>query len=354
MISTEEILLRSSSSALNQQLENGSFQPGHNGPYMDPETPVRNTSHWLISFLKSYELTGDQKFKVAGEKALGYLMSSEARPNKFTFFHRKNSQKDQTNGVMGQAWTLEALEFAYRKLGDDQILKLAREVFQMHPYDDRYKAWKIVNLDGSIRGFDFTLNHQLWFAAIGNLIANHGDSEFKSEIDDFFNSLPKILKTYKNGVIKHFPILYQKPGLKKKLGALRYILTETSDQKEHLYTKSVGYHGFNLYALGLIYAENPELAIFKTNKFRSMIQVLDSEDFKIDLKNSKYSFDYNPPGFELGFALQTFGDPEKAFLYLNEDIEHSWSEKSEMWGVTNKYDPQTAAARVYESYQLIP
>ncbi len=350
----EEILVRSAQVALELQNSDGSMPPGHNGPYLDPETPVRNTSHWTISFLKAYELTGEVKFKLAGEKSVGYLMSSEARPGNFTFFHRRNSQKDQTNGVMGQAWTLEALEFAYRKLGDDQILKLAQDVFQLHPYDQRYKAWSIVNLDGSVRGFDFTLNHQLWFAAIGNLIAEHGNHEFKSDIDNFLNELPKILKTYKNGVIKHFPILYQKPGLKKKLGALRYILKETNAQKEQLYFKSVGYHGFNLYALGLIYTKNPELAIFKTDKFHSMIQVLDSENFKNDLRKSKYSFDYNPPGFELGFALQTFGEPEKASFYLNEDIERSWSEKSGIWGVSNKFDSHTAAARVYESYQLIP
>jgi hypothetical protein len=38
------------------QKEDGSFPPGYNGSYDDPETPVRNTGHWLITFLKAYEI----------------------------------------------------------------------------------------------------------------------------------------------------------------------------------------------------------------------------------------------------------------------------------------------------------
>jgi hypothetical protein len=32
------------------QREDGSFPPGHNGPYFNPEIPIRNTGRWLIIF----------------------------------------------------------------------------------------------------------------------------------------------------------------------------------------------------------------------------------------------------------------------------------------------------------------
>ena len=37
--------------------------PGHNGPYHDPETPVRNTGHCLILFSYCYSRTVDDKYK---------------------------------------------------------------------------------------------------------------------------------------------------------------------------------------------------------------------------------------------------------------------------------------------------
>lgn len=351
-MNTEELIVTSSWSALSKQNPDGSFQPGHNGPYKDPETPVRNTSHWLISFLKSHELSGEKKFKEAAEKCLGYLMSEEARPMKATFWHRKNPKKDFSNGLMGQAWTLEALEYAYRFFGDDQLLQVASDVFKLHPYSTRHKAWETVNVDGSIRGFDPTFNHQLWFAASGNLVAQHGDQDMQSQILDFLNALQDTMKVYPDGVIMHHPTGYQKVG-RKALFFERYREFRTpKNQKEYTYLKSVGYHGFNLYALGLVHNVYPELQFFKSSLFKSMVKAIGTVSFKSSLSKSPYSYNYNPPGFELGFALQKFGDPAKAQFFLSEDFKRSYSSEAKQWGLLNPIDPLTAAARVYESYQL--
>lgn len=37
---------------------------------------------------------------------------NEARPMAATFWHRKNPEKDACNGLIGQAWTIEALTMA--------------------------------------------------------------------------------------------------------------------------------------------------------------------------------------------------------------------------------------------------
>ncbi|MCS5488965.1 hypothetical protein [Algoriphagus limi] len=351
-MNTEELLVTSSWSALSKQNPDGSFQPGHNGPYKDPETPVRNTSHWLISFLKSHELSGEKKFKEAAEKCLGYLMSEEARPMNATFWHRKNPKKDFSNGLMGQAWTIEALEYAFRFFGDERIFSLAKDVFRLHPYKSRERAWEIVNVDGSIKGFDKTFNHQLWFAASGTLLAKHGDAEISDQTNDFLGALDDLMKVYPDGVIMHHPRGYQKVGKKARLLASYKEFRIPKIQKQYNYLKSVGYHGFNLYALGLIHNVHPELPFFNSSLFKSMVKVIGTDSFKSNLSKSPYSYNYNPPGFELGFALQKFGEYSNAEYFLVEDYKRSYSIEKKQWGLKNQVDPETASARVYELYQL--
>ncbi len=347
-----EILVRSAYSVLKFQNSNGAMPAGHNGPYYDPETPVRNTSHWTISFLKTYELTGEIKYKQAAESCLSFLTSPEARPMSATFWHRKNPKKDFSNGIMGQAWTLEALEYAYRKLDDDRFLKIAEEVFLLHPYKPEHKAWQTVNVDGSIRGFDPTFNHQLWFAAIGSIIAEHGNVLIKDQTDNFLRALPNTMKSYPDGVIMHHPTGYLLVSRRERIKASYRDFRVPKQEKEYTYLKSVGYHGFNLYALGLIHNIHPNLPFFSSDLFQSMIRVIGTEKFKRDLKLSPYSFPYNPPGFELGFALQKFGDSNQALYFLKEDYTRSFSQESHQWGKINPIDSETAAARVYEAYQL--
>ena len=60
--------------SLKKQNNDGSMSPGHNGPYHDPETPVRNTSNYLMAFLRAWELSNDDKFLRGAEKCLNYLI----------------------------------------------------------------------------------------------------------------------------------------------------------------------------------------------------------------------------------------------------------------------------------------
>ncbi|WP_295101702.1 hypothetical protein [uncultured Candidatus Kuenenia sp.] len=48
-----DIIVQSGRAALQLQAKDGSFPQGCNGPYHDPETPARNTAHWLITMLKA-------------------------------------------------------------------------------------------------------------------------------------------------------------------------------------------------------------------------------------------------------------------------------------------------------------
>ena len=87
-ITTYELLERSARAALDWQREDGSFPPGRNGVYDEPETPVRTTSKWLTTLSKVYEITGEQTYADAANDAADYLLSDEARPYGYTFHSR--------------------------------------------------------------------------------------------------------------------------------------------------------------------------------------------------------------------------------------------------------------------------
>jgi rhamnogalacturonyl hydrolase YesR len=167
--------------------ENGYIPGGHNGPYYDKETPVRNTAHWSTIFAFLYRKTNKSEYLAAVEKCADYLMSEAARPMQASYFCRTNVNKDLSNGTIGQAWAIEGLVSAYKVTNNKAYIETAREVFLLHPFDERYKLWKVVNVDGSIRQFDMTFNHQLWLAASGTvLLAELPDAEIKSQCQMFF------------------------------------------------------------------------------------------------------------------------------------------------------------------------
>jgi hypothetical protein len=61
-----DFILNSCCEALTYQDKIKGYMPaGHNGPYFDPETPVRNTAHWCISFIKSYRISKRIEFREA-------------------------------------------------------------------------------------------------------------------------------------------------------------------------------------------------------------------------------------------------------------------------------------------------
>ncbi len=114
---------------------------------------------------------------------------------------RNNPEKDFSNGLIGQAWVIEALDYAARKLGDDRLVKLAEDVFLRHPFDERKGRWQVVNVDGSYDPVDMTFNHQLWFAAAGSFLKEN--SRIRQQVRRFMDTLDTNLEIYDNGLIVH-------------------------------------------------------------------------------------------------------------------------------------------------------
>ena len=365
---------RSAEAALLTQRSDGSMPPGHNGPYRDPETPVRNTAHWLITFLHSYEYTQKTEFKAAAEKAAEYLLTPGARPMAQTFLCRTNQAKDFSNGLIGQAWVIEALAAASDKLQSPKYKKLAKTLFNLHPFDEKKGLWKVVNVDGSYRDFDMTFNHQLWFAATGAMLSEDPQDAIAKKIICFLNMLPGMFKVSSSGLISHPLVLktnFLKNCKKKVFGLyerLRYI-SKTSEYKE------AGYHAFNLYAMAILKERFQGHSFWQTNKFKKTLEYIDQNEFRQLLQSSKhysdfyrlnvhpdtpscnrYGYPYNPVGFEVAFALKVFSNSSsdinsKMSFWASSQFNNSFDFDNNMLS-RNTEDPITLSARIYEATRL--
>ena len=349
-----ELIEKSACAAFVQQKPDGSMPPGCNGPYHDPETPVRNTAHWLFLFASLYMKTGDAKWKTAGEWAVEYLLSSEARPYGKTFHCRNKAGKDKCNGLIGQAWVIEALVQAAAAFDRQVAYSLAEDVFLLHPWDSNVGIWKRVEVDGTELPYDVTFNHQLWFAAAGGMLAKTPEAQIRAE--NFLEKVAAKVQLYPNGVIFHASAMgsltdHLKTGLKLFLRELKS-RSNNHAMKTQLYSKSAGYHGFNLYAFAMLKKVFPDAPVWKTDKFKNLVAAHRNGQFIHDVKNSVFGYRYNLSGIEIAFAVETFfQNKQEAANWLNRQFEETWLDEARPLskGVP---DPDTAMARIYQAARL--
>tara|TARA_Y100000588_G_C14276656_1_gene934657 strand:+ start:2821 stop:3903 length:1083 start_codon:yes stop_codon:yes gene_type:complete len=317
-VNIEKLLIDCINEKLEKE-ENFFLISGHNGPYFDEETLVRNASHWLIIFSCLYKRTGQSLYFELGERCIKAIKLDEYRPFRASFYCRKSRKKDLSNGLMGQAWVIEALLYADPIFPGHGLYEIAEELFLLHSYDEDRCIWHVSSVDGTILDFDRTFNHQLWFCAVGSLFGNN--SQILSMCDRFFENVAIKPKLYKNGVIYHDSNIFSWSVEKNKgvRNAINYILDIISDfkNKNKLYSKSVGYHGFNIYAYTLMKKRYGKHEFFESDIYKKILNVMHNEEFFEDLSKSHYSYAYNPPGFEFSYAAIDSGDELLASKLLN-------------------------------------
>lgn len=345
-----DLIIRSADAALDLQKADGSMPPGHNGPYHDPETPVRNTSHWLITFLKVYEISGEQKYRIAAERAVHYLLSDKIRPHNATFWCLKSPKNHPSNGLIGQAWVIEALVYAANLLDIQECYSLAESLFLLHPWDENKKAWRKVHINGTIDEFDYTFNHQLWFAAASGLLKNTPEALERAKL--FINNLKKHMIIYRNGVIKHInPFFIGRPIDIVKLPIK--VIYFYGLYRKYYYLKAVGYHAFNLYALSILKNSFNSFRLPEPISFERLFSPIQNDTFIRELDQSKYAYPYNPAGIEIAYSLQTFYPERSAQIkeWLHRQFLRTWNDKIHMMS-KNAADPTTNAARIYQAARL--
>jgi len=348
------------------------FIPGNNGPYQDPETPVRNYGHWLITFSKCFELTGEQIYLKKIKALADYLISNKSRLYGFSFYHRFKKGKDKCNGLIGQAWTFEALAEASAVIRDTKYVDIAQEVFFDHKFNNKLGLWHRLEIDGNILSIDDTFNHQLWFAACASLLNTPRREEIRGRIFRFMECLPKNLSVLDSGLIYH-PIernlnnigfgISTKLKLDKSVKLILSLLTKRKlqanhkAQREKMIYKSVGYHQFNMYAFGMLKESLPDHPYWQSTIFKQSVKFLLSNEFKDRLSNNVYGFPYNPAGFEVPYILSVLSDltseeiADISSWWVNEQLRRCYNPKTKMMD-RNTEDYLTLTARIYELTRL--
>jgi hypothetical protein len=369
-----DIIIGSAESLLLLQEKDGSFPAGHNGPYYDEELPLRNTGHVLMILLKAYELSGKDIYLKAALKALSYITDDERRPMGATFWVRKNPQKDFSNGLIGQAWVIEALAYAAESLNDDSLNKLAEEVFLLHPFDEQTGRWQVVNVDGSYGPVDMTFNHQLWFAAAGSLL--QGSEVIQGQVKQFMNKLDSNLELYDNGLIVHAlgGNGHKKQSFKKRLKRLikaQLLERGKAPYENEVINKAIGYHAFNTHGFSLLYNNTKDHQFWQSKTYSQILNFLLTDLFRNGLNYflpdaahkgkvlpfNRLGYSYNPPGFEVAFTVQTFKEHYKdeyeklISMWLGRQIERTLDSKSSLMNKQTD-DTVTLSARMYEAVRL--
>jgi hypothetical protein len=353
MMKLFEIIEQNAQAALKQQSVDGAMPPGHNGPWGNIETPVRNTGYWLITFLKCYEIAGDIKYLEAANKAINYLVSDAARPLNFAFWHRKSSRKDANNGLVGQAWTIEALAIASLQLEREDLAKIVEAVFLMHPYDYSTGLWSTLKVNGEPGLPKLTINQQIFFAAAASLITDPKSREIPRRVRHFLSTVHKYIKFNKHGIITHqFQVMGQSYvfGLIDQLRWMKKLITNGQMLKE----LGIGYHSFNLYGLSILASAYPDLGCWNNKVFQDMWKGIDTEYLQSQAENNPYCYVYNPTGIEVAYAIQTFR-PESTDIaekWLNSQFSRTLDRELNLMNNGNSLDPLTLMARIYEAIRL--
>jgi len=357
-----DLIIQSANNYLRLQNSDGSFNPGHNGPWWNKDSPIRNTSHIALLLYKAHKLTRDKKYLVSAMKACEFIMLDKNRPYNFNFYCR--AEADKVNGLIGVSWALEPLITIGIEMKITKYLNFSKKIIEMHNYNRKKHLWHVNNLDGKKGIICNSINQQIWFASMVLTLGNYlKDKSLIYIANDFFVNLPKKLIYLKGGIVS------QTIDKNKIKNLLFYLLEEViRGNKKCNYERSVGYQPFLMYGLCLAYLKNKELDLWKNEKIIGMIRGI-----LVSLKNNyspqmlptqnRFIGKYNPIGFEIALILQTFGD-----LYSsNPNVKKDFTTQIKRWaefqvknyfnfdeGFMNKNtnDKLVLSARLYESIYL--
>lgn len=335
---------------------NRAYVPGGmNGPYFDVETPVRNTAHWLVVYSILSRHSDDWRYRELAEQFLNFLIQPDVYRERGIYIHRQKKGKDWSNGVIGQAWIIEALSIAAETPGMDEARVHAKK-YAILSFDKKVSAWNRPKLASFNEQIDYTLNHQLWYAAA---VAEANSDQKLDEVEAFLTTLDRGgFRIRKNGRISH--LLHSNASAKGLLLQARYKLLYKRNYKS-VSEKETGYHLYNLFPLARLKAIYPDHSFFSNARLKRALMYCVSYDFLNSLKSNRYSYPYNSPAFEFPLILDHFHDEfnrifssvsgekikEELEKQLNYQLEVTFDEGTGLFSRSNP-DPITLTSRIYE------
>lgn len=354
--------------------EHGHAEAGYNGPYKNEETPIRNTGHWIIVYAYLWEKTKQEVYLKTVKTLAKYILKSSNYGTSGSIRHRTDMRFDHTNGLIGQAWTIEALIISAYILKDKIYYKKAKGLFLIQQFNVQNSMWNVIDCNGEI-SYDLTFNHQLWFAACGSMILDYEyDKEIDKQINSFLNAADeRLFRIYDDGLIIHTvnyklneteKMYIRKLNRKRKIKSLmnnpfNVLKKKAFDRRQKFsFTEGLekGYHLFDLYGFAMLKQRYGEMPIFKSEKLKKAIKyALDTDEiFKLSnpcggYKFNKFAYGYNSPAFEYPYVSLIFGreDVNKNNYLLKKHCELLYDAKRCSF-VRNCDDSETLDARIYE------
>ena len=119
--------------------------------------------------------------------------------------------------------------------------------------------------------------------------------------------------------------------------------------------KEIGYHAFNLYALSILRQHMSTHALWGSEKFLATLRFTDQPTYIEGLEANKYGYPYNPPGFEVALAMQSFAPlfagSRPATWWVEQQLRRCYDAGARLMNRATE-DQQTLAARLYEATRL--
>lgn len=365
-----DALVRAAAIGLRRQGPDGAMPAGHNGSRQQAETPVRNTAHWSIGFLAAHAVSGRDAFREAAERCWAFLLQPAWRPTGGTFLHRPDGGKNRCNGLIGQAWVLEALLYGASRdaAARARLLTAASDLFAQLPFDDAARLWRIREVDGRVLGGPArTFNQQLWLASMAHWLgreAGHAVADRRARA--VLASLPDRLGAHADGLIDHlivptrdtygaawrgFRIGYALQRAYWRWRPFRGEPTGRGPLADH-YRLCLGYQAFNLTAMADLHHREPGvLGAATTALVPRALAFCRAHPYYRRFPARGYGYNYNPIGWELAWAETVFGaNAPSALDWLQRQRDHYLDADGD---VRNTDDPATLIARTYELYRLI-
>ena len=323
---------------------------GHNGPWKDEESPLRNTGNWLQVFGRAYELTGNRRLKGAVEAAARYMLDPVHRPGGTVFLHRVRAGKPDGNGLIGQAWTVLGLLEAFRLLGWEELRSAAEKVIVSHPFDPLLALWSSQALTGQPLGVNITLNQQIWFAVSCEALPGTGD-DVPARVSAFLSKLPRYLQTLRGGLLTH---LISPWRLSRRFpSGMRSSLRARVSGRFRPLALAVGYQSFALQGLAALHLSRPDEPIWTSRALLSALAFAASEAFRQRLAENRLAYGYNPTGLEMACSVLNLGPSSgwTAEEWLEEQFRRTFD--FDAWQMSrNTDDPPTLAGRLCEAVRL--
>lgn len=351
--------------------EQGFATAGHNGPHGHVDTPVRNTSHYLIIYTYLYKKLRDEKYLKICRRFADYLCECQSMSKSGAIKCMESDLFDHLNGLIGQGWVIEALIYYYEVSHDEQCLEAAKRIFFAQEYDWKLHLWHRIELNGDDIGIDPTYNHHVWFAACSYKLNDYcEDNRVDEMIRDFLtNGVTRDFRVHNDGVLFHHVCVYNKimrkthfkNFVKLLLTPLQWVNPKKLDPKYMEYA----YHIFDLYGFCILKERYLDLPFFDGKKYHMAEKCAHNVEY-LNEKNgvykyleegipfNAYGYSYNSFAFEYPYVAKNCGfENSKVFESLFEmQKKLMWDDKDKMF-TKNQPDIETWNARCYEIIRFL-